>query len=183
MIQHEITGLGPVNPDGSVKLFTRLPAPFIVTKEWLAEQGKFPAVGDILEVNTSLALRLVTEAQAAEDEISEQPNADGTQKKSDGVKESGSGSDPSPFKAFQGKPVIVHAAEITGIDPADADGDVVIIFADDSGKLATPEMMSRITPKIGDYWVMASQADGMYEYLNPKEVFEAKYQPLTSTVI
>lgn len=37
---------------------------------------------------------------------------------------------------------------------------------------ATPEMMSRMTPVIGDYWVV--QSDG-YVYLNPKDVFERKY--------
>ena len=39
--------------------------------------------------------------------------------------------------------------------------------------VATPEMTSRMTPKIGDYWVI--QSDG-YVYLNPKEVFERKYR-------
>jgi hypothetical protein len=38
--------------------------------------------------------------------------------------------------------------------------------------LATKEMMSRMTPVAGDYWVI--QSDG-YIYLNPKEVFERKY--------
>lgn len=40
--------------------------------------------------------------------------------------------------------------------------------------LATKEMMSRMTPKVGDYWVV--QADG-YVYLNPAHVFETKYSP------
>ena len=38
----------------------------------------------------------------------------------------------------------------------------------------TPEMCARMTPKVGDYWVV--QSDG-YVYLNPKEVFERKYRP------
>lgn len=37
---------------------------------------------------------------------------------------------------------------------------------------ATHEMTSRMTPSIGDYWVI--QSDG-YIYLNPKDVFERKY--------
>ena len=41
---------------------------------------------------------------------------------------------------------------------------------------ATAEMMSRMTPKVGDYWVI--QSDG-YIYLNPKDVFERKYRPAT----
>lgn len=41
----------------------------------------------------------------------------------------------------------------------------------------TPEMLARITPTVGDYYVV--QADG-YIYLNPKDVFERKYSPMTS---
>lgn len=37
---------------------------------------------------------------------------------------------------------------------------------------ATPEMCSRMTPRVGDYIVR--QSDG-YIYLNPKDVFERKY--------
>ena len=37
----------------------------------------------------------------------------------------------------------------------------------------TPDMMSRMNPKEGDYWVI--QSDG-YIYLNPKDVFERKYR-------
>lgn len=46
----------------------------------------------------------------------------------------------------------------------------------EGGKIVTakPEMTSRMTPVIGDYWVI--QSDG-YIYLNPKEVFERKYHP------
>lgn len=38
--------------------------------------------------------------------------------------------------------------------------------------VATPDMTSRMTPVVGDYWVV--QSDG-YAYLNPKNVFERKY--------
>ena len=37
---------------------------------------------------------------------------------------------------------------------------------------ATAEMLSRMTPEAGDYWVI--QEDG-YTYLNPRAVFERKY--------
>lgn len=43
---------------------------------------------------------------------------------------------------------------------------------------ATPEMTARMTPAIGDYWVI--QSDG-YIYLNPKDVFERKYAPAEGT--
>lgn len=36
-----------------------------------------------------------------------------------------------------------------------------------------PEMIARMTPVPGDYWVI--QEDG-YIYLNPKDVFERKYR-------
>lgn len=51
----------------------------------------------------------------------------------------------------------------------------------DGGKVvyATPEMMSRMTPRPGDYWVV--QSDG-YEYLNPRAVFERKYSPKQEAV-
>lgn len=49
----------------------------------------------------------------------------------------------------------------------------------DNGKWveATRDMTSRMTPLVGDYWVI--QSDG-YIYLNPKAVFERKYRPLGS---
>ncbi len=40
-------------------------------------------------------------------------------------------------------------------------------------KVTQQGMCSRITPKIGDYWVI--QPDG-YEYLNPAAVFEGKFE-------
>lgn len=45
-----------------------------------------------------------------------------------------------------------------------------------SGQTAVPrEMTARIEPKVGDYHV--KQEDG-YCYLNPKDVFERKYEPV-----
>lgn len=46
----------------------------------------------------------------------------------------------------------------------------------EDGKLVSPNagMLARMTPQIGDYWVI--QDDG-YIYLNPKDVFERKYHP------
>lgn len=48
------------------------------------------------------------------------------------------------------------------------------LLAIDNGEsvIATAEMTSRMTPVVGDYWVV--QSDG-YIYLNPKDVFERKY--------
>lgn len=43
---------------------------------------------------------------------------------------------------------------------------------DGSTRLITPEQMARMTPAVGDYFVI--QSDG-YIYINPKAVFERKY--------
>lgn len=68
--------------------------------------------------------------------------------------------------------------KITGVGVKNIEGSVSIIFADGSKKTATPAMLSRIGPAVGDFWIIASQGDGVYEYLNPKAVFEAKYNLL-----
>lgn len=40
-------------------------------------------------------------------------------------------------------------------------------------------MTSRMLPEIGDYWVEAPNPDGsIYHYLNPKAVFESKYEAI-----
>lgn len=181
MAQYEITGLGPVRTeDGSRFIFTRQPQPFNVTAAWLKAQTKEPAVGDVIEVGDEGALTLVTEAQAEEDKVEAQPAGDNAEKKSLGSEDSDTGSEVSPFKQFQAKPIIVHAAEITEVGEPNSDGSLFVVFADGSDKVATSEMLSRITPEIGDYWVIAAQDEGVYEYLNPKAVFEAKYQPLAA---
>lgn len=77
-------------------------------------------------------------------------------------------------------PVEVDAYKIVEIpEPPTARGQLLKIDArpgDPEPLLvnATPDMMSRMKPSVGDYWVI--QSDG-YIYLNPKEVFERKYSP------
>lgn len=71
-------------------------------------------------------------------------------------------------------PVEVEAYTIADVGQAASDGSRVLVL--DGAKnpvTATAEMMSRMGPKIGDYWVI--QSDG-YIYLNPKDVFERKYR-------
>lgn len=48
MKTHQITGIGPKAADGSLALFTILPAPFVVSAEWLSVQSRVPQVGDNL---------------------------------------------------------------------------------------------------------------------------------------
>ncbi len=75
------------------------------------------------------------------------------------------------------KPTIDELEKIIneGHDPMEG----LILLLDDGsedGRVvnATPDMISRMTPVVGDYWVV--QADG-YIYLNPKDVFLRKYRP------
>ena len=76
---------------------------------------------------------------------------------------------------YVANPVEVNAypiRKVVGGEPftlviGDADGQ-----SENAVVYATPEMRSRMTPKVGDYWVI--QSDG-YVYLNPKDVFERKY--------
>lgn len=76
---------------------------------------------------------------------------------------------------YQANPVIVAALAILSIGEPDTLGDVSLGLEDGSTTLASPAMISRIEPKIGDYVV--TQDDG-YVYLNPKAVFERKYSPI-----
>lgn len=63
-------------------------------------------------------------------------------------------------------PVTVEAYKIIGKEESR------LLLEGEIDCFPTPEMLSRITPKIGDYLVI--QEDG-YQYLNPKHVFERKY--------
>ncbi len=80
---------------------------------------------------------------------------------------------------YIGNPVEVDAFKITKVGPlADQGGNFRILTLED-GKLVQADagMMSRMTPVVGDYWVIQSNG---YIYLNPKEVFERKYSPKVS---
>jgi hypothetical protein len=74
---------------------------------------------------------------------------------------------------YKANPVIVDAFEIVGMAPREQTDGINLTLQGVMGQYhATPEMLSRMQPKSGDYLVR--QEDG-YEYLNPKEVFERKY--------
>lgn len=74
---------------------------------------------------------------------------------------------------YTAKPVTVTARRIVRVDEAVA-GHRALYLDDGSVVTADPGMLARMTPVIGDYWV--TQQDG-YVYLNPKDVFERKYEP------
>lgn len=93
---------------------------------------------------------------------------------------------------YRANPVLVDAFKITEVKVAyrvlggaykDGDtikqdggpGEFMCKLEDGSQRHATPEMCARMSPAVGDYWVV--QEDG-YAYLNPREVFERKYSPI-----
>jgi len=80
---------------------------------------------------------------------------------------------------YQAKPVIVDAFKIVEVEHT-PDGDPplardVKLEGREVPVRATEAMCARMIPKVGDYWVI--QSDG-YAYLNPKDVFERKYEPI-----
>ena len=77
---------------------------------------------------------------------------------------------------YVANPVVVTAYKIKQIFPQFEDG-TPLLLDNDTQVVATNEMISRMIPVIGDYWVI--QADD-YIYLNPKEVFERKYSPIAA---
>jgi len=74
---------------------------------------------------------------------------------------------------YVANPVEADAFKIIAVGGSGAHG-TALQLEDHNYVTATPEMTARMTPKVGDYWVI--QEDG-YIYLNPKDVFERKYRP------
>ena len=81
---------------------------------------------------------------------------------------------------YVANPVVVEAFRIVDRFKADCMSGLplgtVATLKLENGETVEPtkEMMARMEPQIGDYWVIS--ADG-YIYLNPKDVFERKYRP------
>ncbi len=187
MTKFVIIEVGPVNGDGSQDLFVDGRHPFHVTEEWLKSQVTSAAVGDVLD---SSHQRLTLEPAPPPDDgepmakpmqgppVKQTPQVSAeepAQKKTDGGEGSEVGS-----KTFQpnyrANPVEVEAFEIVSVAPIkNADGSLNLALSNGTNVIAHPDMLSRIMPTIGDYWVV--QEDG-YVYLNPKSVFERKYAPI-----
>lgn len=74
---------------------------------------------------------------------------------------------------YVANPVIVTAYKISHIVEQVHEG-IKLFLENGESAFATNEMISRMIPSSGDYWVI--QEDG-YIYLNPKDVFERKYSP------
>jgi hypothetical protein len=79
---------------------------------------------------------------------------------------------------YRANPVEVEAFAITHVYPvADQGGGFQVLQLEDGNLVqADKGMLARMSPQVGDYWVI--QEDG-YIYLNPKAVFERKYSPVT----
>lgn len=80
---------------------------------------------------------------------------------------------------YRANPVEVEAFKITNDAPmleADQQTGFELMLEGKSWPVfADLKMTARMTPLIGDYWVI--QSDG-YVYLNPKDVFGRKYSPI-----
>ena len=75
---------------------------------------------------------------------------------------------------YRAKPVIGDAFVVVSVATYhNADGSLSVATDDGVNRAASAEMTARTTPVEGDYWVV--QEDG-YAYLNPKYVFERKYE-------
>lgn len=77
---------------------------------------------------------------------------------------------------YRANPVEVEAFKISRVGPLIAGCSRELVLEDGKLVVATAGMMSRMTPKPGDY-VVTQLVDG-YVYLNPREVFERKYTPI-----
>lgn len=170
MKQHEITGIGSKREDGSCFIFTRLPQPFEVSGQWLADQTKVPTIGDIIEVDDAGILTLVDAAPKTDDtEITASPESE---KKSLGLDATGEDKEPKVFKAYLAKPVTVHAAEITEVGEPNSDGSLFVHLADGTEKVVEPEMLKHISPVAGDYWVIGHIDNESEEFAVSKAFFE-----------
>lgn len=165
MKTYQITGLGPQAEDGSRDIFTIQAKPYRVSQEWLNDQVKEPEVGDEVVEDGGGHLTLKEMPQNVSDD-------DVAQKKTDGWTDFGDG---SGLKTYVANPIEVLAGQIVEVGELAQDGSLPVTLEDRSVKVASASMLSRITPRIGDYWVIQSQGEEVYEYLNPQDVFNLKY--------
>jgi hypothetical protein len=75
---------------------------------------------------------------------------------------------------YRARPVIVTAYKILSVGDRE-DGGINCALDNGTNAIATQQMTARMAPAANDYWVV--QEDG-YTYLNPKDVFERKYEPI-----
>lgn len=76
-------------------------------------------------------------------------------------------------------PVRVNAVQLVSFGGSTDTDDIIGYDAEGNSYTITAAMRARYEPESGDYFV--TQEDG-YRYVNPRDVFERKYQPLGSRV-
>lgn len=79
---------------------------------------------------------------------------------------------------YKANPAIVDAFKIIGLEENLEHMCLDAFLEGAPTEYLTPEMTSRYKPTIGDYLVI--QDDG-YKYINPKNVFERKYSPMSGS--
>lgn len=191
---HQVTGVGPVGPDGSVQVFTVMPLPLTFSADWLATQWKVPEVGDDIveqdgvftlaindEEETAIDVKTAADAKTAQDAAdavaaqAAQAQADAAQKKTDsGASPSGSepsiaGSPPSqaPLPYYVAKPETVRAGKIMAIDGT------TLTLENGETKPFVPFPEGTPPLQTGDFWV----TDGSYTWVMPAGMFDSKFQP------
>lgn len=172
-----IDRVSDVAGDGSQDIWVQgADSPFHVDAAWLASQAKAPEVNDgLVEDRGALSLESAEVVSTDPDAQNGEQEAEGDQKKTDGGEGSDNGSDSSPAN-YRALPIEVEAYQITSVaETPNADGSLDVALSNGQNVQALPEMLARITPQTGDYWVISQ--DG-YVYLNPKAVFESKYEAI-----
>ena len=88
---------------------------------------------------------------------------------------------------YQSKSYQCEAFKIVSVSPEyhieGKPNEITVDITLDNGECRTlePGQISRMIPEPGDYYVIATNPDGSkYPYLNPKAVFESKYEPVTT---
>ena len=134
MKQHQITGVGPTAPDGSVKIFTVAPQPLHVDSDTLAAWGAHPQVGDTVQEDEDGALSLNAGATATKKAPETQPPQP-----------------PLPLPQYTANPYVVSAGQIMAVDGPVAtleNGETVDIHKEILGTIG-----------VGDYWVIDAEDD------------------------
>lgn len=162
-ITYEITGIGPLKADGGVEIFTTRPQPFTLSAAQLAGFPSYPQPGDTLAFDEAGDVTLEPHETANQE----------PQKKTEEPVISGEELKPVLYR-YKANPIEVDAYPIVSVGKRGKDG-MPIALENGTNYNATPDMLARMIPVVGDYLVL--QADG-YVYLNPKDVFEHKYSPV-----
>lgn len=176
--KHQITGLGPVQADGSVDLFTVAKNPFMVTAEWLASQPGYPKVGDWLKEDAEGNLSLVFEAPATA------PAAQGTEKKTDGDGSETGGEAETPLTAnyVDADGNEVTAYEVTAVRDvnhielqANPELENYVHLTLDNGQVQFALKEAKV--QVGDFWVVETDGTGVQCYYMPLEAFSDEFLP------